>query len=162
MQNIFVERLSNLRQTFNVSFATLASSINVSLRALKYYASGEREPSMSTLVALADYFNVSIDYLVGRSDVPNADEGIKKQPRTIKDAGLEKVVDDYNKCDEHGKETIQHIAHSEAERTHKQQYVVLEGIVARGGSGTGKVEMPRKDFERLLKEIGLRPEDLNK
>lgn len=48
----------------------LANEIGISLRALKYYSSGEREPSMSTLIALADFFNVSIDYLVGRSDKP--------------------------------------------------------------------------------------------
>lgn len=158
----FNARLKSIRKASNATQKQVAIAINTSEQNYQRYERGTQQPTLPTLVALADYFNVSIDYLVGRSDTPNADEGIKKQPRTIKDAGLKKVVDDYNKCDEHGKETIQHIAHSEAERTHKQQYVVLEGIVARGGDGTGKVEIPRKDFERLLKDIGLRPEDLNK
>lgn len=158
----FNARLKSIRKASNATQKQVAIAINTSEQNYQRYERGTQQPTLPTLVALADYFNVSIDYLVGRSDTPNADEGIKKQPRTIKDAGLKKVVDDYNKCDEHGKETIQHIAHSEAERTHKQQYVVLEGIVARGGSGTGKVEMPREKFEKILKEIGLRPEDLNK
>nr|DAF74066.1 MAG TPA: helix-turn-helix XRE-family like protein [Caudoviricetes sp.] len=34
------------------------------------YESGDREPSLTTLVKLADFYNVSLDYLVGRSDNP--------------------------------------------------------------------------------------------
>ena len=66
----FVSRLSQLRQARGVTLAQLGDGVGVSLRAMKYYASGEREPSMSTLIALADYFDVSLDYLVGRSDIP--------------------------------------------------------------------------------------------
>ncbi len=66
----FVSRLSSLREAHNTTLATLATAIDVSLRALKYYSAGQREPSLSTLIALADYFGVSLDYLVGRSDDP--------------------------------------------------------------------------------------------
>ena len=64
----FSLRFIELKASKRLSFQTLASDTGISLRALKYYASGTREPSISTLTALADYFNVSIDYLVGRSD----------------------------------------------------------------------------------------------
>lgn len=36
----------------------------------QFYEYGKNEPSASVLIALADYFNVSIDYLVGRTDKP--------------------------------------------------------------------------------------------
>lgn len=65
----FVQRFSTLRESNKVTYSTLANELGISLRALKYYSSGEREPSMSVLIALADYFDVSLDYLVGRSDV---------------------------------------------------------------------------------------------
>lgn len=65
----FIERFSELRTVKNVSFNSLADSIGVSVRALKYYGSGERQPTLPVLFALADYFDVSLDYLVGRSDV---------------------------------------------------------------------------------------------
>ena len=66
----FVSRLLELRHARGITIAQLGENIGVSLRAIKYYAGGEREPSMSTLIALADYFDVSLDYLVGRSDDP--------------------------------------------------------------------------------------------
>lgn len=69
--NTFIDRFSQLRSAKNASFQCLSDAIGISLRALKYYANGEREPSMSTLIALADFFSVSLDYLVGRSDDPN-------------------------------------------------------------------------------------------
>lgn len=65
----FVDRFSVLRGKKGASYPEISKEINVSLRALKYYAAGEREASMSVLIALADFFDVSLDYLVGRSDV---------------------------------------------------------------------------------------------
>ena len=65
----FTDRFSSLRESRGASYQLIAQEIGVSLRALKYYAAGEREASMSVLIALADYFDVSLDYLVGRSDV---------------------------------------------------------------------------------------------
>jgi len=64
------KRIKELRTTKNVLQQTLADNLNLSLRGYQRYERGEREPSASTLIALADYFDVSIDYLVGRSDNP--------------------------------------------------------------------------------------------
>ncbi len=68
--NSFAERFAELYKGKNSTYAAIAEKIGISLRALKYYVSGEREPTLSTLIALADYFDVSLDYLVGRSDDP--------------------------------------------------------------------------------------------
>ncbi len=65
---IFSTRLKELRQNHKVSQQELADLLGVSTRAWRFYESGEREPNISGLIALADYFNVSLDYLVGRSD----------------------------------------------------------------------------------------------
>ena len=66
----FVERFSSLRESKGASYAEIATKIEISLRSLKYYGAGEREASMSVLIALADFFDVSLDYLVGRSSSP--------------------------------------------------------------------------------------------
>lgn len=66
----FKERLIYLKESQHVLQKDIAAHIGISLRSYQRYEYGEREPSLSVLVALADYFDVSIDYLVGRSDDP--------------------------------------------------------------------------------------------
>jgi len=61
-------RLKELRQQSNASQQELADLLGVSTRAWRFYESGDREPNIAGLISLADYFNVSLDYLVGRSD----------------------------------------------------------------------------------------------
>ena len=61
-------RLKELRQQSNASQQELADLLGVSTRAWRFYESGDREPNIAGLITLADYFNVSLDYLVGRSD----------------------------------------------------------------------------------------------
>lgn len=65
----FIERLAVLKTEKHILQKQIAESLNLHLRTYQRYEYGEREPSMSVLVALADYFGVSLDYLVGRSDV---------------------------------------------------------------------------------------------
>ena len=67
----FSDRLKTLRQERKVSQKDLSDLIGVTPRAWRFYESGDREPNITNLIALADFFNVSIDYLVGRSDNPN-------------------------------------------------------------------------------------------
>ena len=66
----FCERLNELKLTKNLLQKDIAKDVNLSLRAYQYYERGERQPNLSTLIALADYFDVSLVYLVGRSDDP--------------------------------------------------------------------------------------------
>ncbi len=63
-------RLKELRQEHKVSQQELSDLLGVSTRAWRFYEAGDREPNITGLIALADYFNVSLDYLVGRSDDP--------------------------------------------------------------------------------------------
>jgi len=67
----FSDRLKTLRQERKVSQKDLSDLIGVTPRAWRFYESGDREPNITSLIALADFFDVSIDYLVGRSDTPN-------------------------------------------------------------------------------------------
>lgn len=65
----FTERLSAL-QAAKCLKKDLCAELGISIMTYYRYERGEREPSLSTLVALADLFDVSLDYLVGRSDDP--------------------------------------------------------------------------------------------
>lgn len=53
-----------------MSQITLAMELNMNQNSISRYETGEREADYKTLIALADYFNVSIDYLLGRTDDP--------------------------------------------------------------------------------------------
>ncbi|MDF2876693.1 MAG: helix-turn-helix domain protein [Sporomusa sp.] len=67
----FAQRLSLLLQQHNISKQTLGTAIGVSRPAISQFASGANLPSIDKLVALAEYFNVSVDYLIGLSDIPD-------------------------------------------------------------------------------------------
>ena len=62
----FGERLKELRQEKNIGQVELAAKIGVSKGIISLWEKGKREPTLSSLVAIADYFSITIDYLIGR------------------------------------------------------------------------------------------------
>ena len=64
------KRLNELKASRNLMQKQVAEGAGVPLRTYQRYENGEREPSASTLLALAAYFDVSADYLLGRTDNP--------------------------------------------------------------------------------------------
>ena len=62
------ERLRELRKEQNLTQEEAANGAGLVLRSYRRYEMGEREPVASTLILLADFYDVSIDYLVGRTD----------------------------------------------------------------------------------------------
>lgn len=67
-KEIFAERLGCLRKNAGITQSALAAAIGINRTAITLMESGERAASIEVLCALADYFDVSIDYLVGRTD----------------------------------------------------------------------------------------------
>ena len=66
----FAKRLKDPRKGRRIYQREVAEHIGVSVRAYPFYESGRSEPNIAGLIALAGYFDVSIDYLVGRTDEP--------------------------------------------------------------------------------------------
>lgn len=66
----FKDSLKRLRVEHNLTQSQVASVAGVSVSMYQFYEYGRNEPTLSVLIALADYFDVSLDYLCGRSDVP--------------------------------------------------------------------------------------------
>lgn len=58
--------LKKLRKEKGISQLKLALDLNMSQNTISRYETGEREPGINELIKIADYFDVSIDYLVGR------------------------------------------------------------------------------------------------
>ena len=62
----FKESLLELRKERGVGQVELARAIGVSKGIVSLWENGKREPTLSNLLALSDFFQVSLDYLVGR------------------------------------------------------------------------------------------------
>lgn len=54
-----------------MSQVALAIALSMSQNSISRYETGEREADYKTLIAFADFFNVSLDYLLGRTDNPH-------------------------------------------------------------------------------------------
>ena len=66
----FGEHLKSLRKAKKVTQKEVAQEIGATERTYQHYEADTKKPSFENLIALADYFDVSLDYLVGRSDDP--------------------------------------------------------------------------------------------
>ena len=64
------ERLIFLRKQHRISQKNVAEQIEISIREYQRYEYGQREPTASTIIALAKFYGVSADYLLGLTDKP--------------------------------------------------------------------------------------------
>lgn len=65
----FNERLKELRVERNLSQKELGNLMNMSKMAISHWEGGHSEPSIRQLILLSDYFEVSVDYLIGKTDL---------------------------------------------------------------------------------------------
>lgn len=63
-------RLKELRKQKQITQLKMAMDLNMNQNTISRYENEEREAGYKELIAIADYFNVSIDYLLGRSNDP--------------------------------------------------------------------------------------------
>ena len=63
-------RLKELRRSRRITQLKLAMALNLTQNTVSRYETGEREPGIAELVRIADYFHISVDYLLERTDNP--------------------------------------------------------------------------------------------
>ncbi|QUH31357.1 helix-turn-helix transcriptional regulator [Vallitalea guaymasensis] len=68
--SLFVKRLRQLREDRGLKQKDIAKLLNITTSAYGYYEQGKRNLDMNTLKTLSDYYNVSTDYMLGRTDIP--------------------------------------------------------------------------------------------
>ena len=68
MNDVFRQRLQMLREKQRISRRVLSELCGLASDAVRRYERGESEPSMESLMAIADFFEVSTDYLLGRHE----------------------------------------------------------------------------------------------
>lgn len=69
MKNKIAERLTELLQERNISANKLASDLQIANSVVYYWLKGKTTPNADYIIAIADYFNVCADYLLGRKDI---------------------------------------------------------------------------------------------
>lgn len=63
-RKVYLTGLREIRKKRHLNQQKVAMDLNISREALSYYENGKREPSLSLLVRMSEYFNVSINYLI--------------------------------------------------------------------------------------------------
>ena len=64
-------RLKEIRKAKGISQLKMAMDLNTNQNTISRYETGEREPGINELIKIADYFNVSVDFLLERTNNPN-------------------------------------------------------------------------------------------
>ncbi len=83
---MLAERMKKLRKQRGIYQRDLADHLNVDVTTVTKYENGQRKPGFDTLINIADFYGVDVDYLLGRSDTPRLDqEWFNKLPQQIKD-----------------------------------------------------------------------------
>lgn len=66
----FAERLKKARKQKKLTQKEVAEYLGIATHSYQNYEGGQRQPDFETLVVIADYFEVTTDYLLGRADLP--------------------------------------------------------------------------------------------
>ena len=70
MSRVILVRLKELRKARRITQLKLTMDLNLTQNTVSRYETGEREPGIAELVRIADYFHISVDYLLERTDNP--------------------------------------------------------------------------------------------
>ena len=70
---MIIERLKKLRKEGKLTQKDIATFLNISQPAYQQFESGKKKMNLETMEKLADFFNVSTDYLLGKTDIPDPD-----------------------------------------------------------------------------------------
>ncbi len=94
----FQNRLKQLREENNLTQLELAQKFNITSQTISQYERGIRTPDFNLLNSITDFFGVSVDYLLGRTDIRNFNDN---------NASVDKeklsLIDDYKKLNSTGK-----------------------------------------------------------
>ena len=82
---MFSERLSLLRREKNISQRQAAKELGISQALLSHYENGLREPRLEFISTVCDYYGVSADYILGRTDSPDEGRELERLQRSRQD-----------------------------------------------------------------------------
>ena len=101
-----IANLKTLRIKKGISQQALADAIGTSQQSINKYENHKIEPDISTLIEIADFFETSVDYLVGHTEIDRVIENVKPYDLNGKESGL---IDSYRVLPEKYRERIENI-----------------------------------------------------
>ncbi|MGN1119865.1 MAG: helix-turn-helix domain-containing protein [Oscillospiraceae bacterium] len=140
------EVLKNLRKERGYTIQTVANGVGIAVRTYQNYEYGQREVSAEVLYKLADFYGVTTDYLLGRSQ--DQQKAIDRLAEECQMSALEKkIVDGYLKLDPKMREDLMEFLHKsvrevmteenfpeeESEASEQEQETITTYIAARSG-----------------------------
>ena len=93
-----MNRLIELRKEKHLNQVGLAMKLNVSQKMISSYERGTHQPSIETLIRMSKIFNVSVDYLIGNTDIKMQAEKFSENGLTEKEIELLDIFKSFN-CD---------------------------------------------------------------
>ena len=157
------QRIKELRNEQNLTQFELSQILETSKSSINMYERGEREPGIEMLEAIADHFNVDMDYLFGRSEIRNrynlSFTNENNTDSSLSEKEEKEHIKKYHTLDEHGKDIVDTIMDKEIERINK--YEKAESvekpkhkitIAAYGGNGVEIKEITDEQREKAREE----------
>lgn len=78
-----MKRISELRHEKHITQTSLAMKLNITQNMISFYESGKYQPSIDTLIELSKVFDVSVDYLIGNTDIRYPADKLIQDKNTI-------------------------------------------------------------------------------
>lgn len=98
-----LSKLRELRLRAGISQKVLAEAVGVSQQSINKYENHNIEPDIGTLTRLADYFDTSVDYLVGRTEIRRRIEAVNAYDLNERES---RVIDGYRRLTEKQRQSV--------------------------------------------------------
>ncbi|MFQ9545729.1 MAG: helix-turn-helix domain-containing protein [Clostridium sp.] len=167
----FSERLKSLRKKFKLTQKQLAEKFYLDDSSISKYENGKALPENELLQNLADFFNVSVDYLLGRTEIKNT---LSEKEKFDIEKEAEKIIKKINKldvvnfcgtsADEEDKEYLKLVSErflSDIRVYNKQKYTTPKKNFIEEELEAYKAELEAEEKEKTLSASGKQDEDLN-
>ncbi len=109
--NTFPTKLRELLKARNITHASLASHLNVSRQSISQYCDGSTQPNIETIIKIAEFFNVSTDFLFGLSGVESTEPATQSLCESL---GLSEIAVNYLRQDSNISKVINYLANQHA------------------------------------------------
>ena len=92
-----MERIAELRKEKHLNQIGLGLKLNVSQKMISAYENGTHQPSIDTLIQMSNIFNVSVDYIIGKTDIKTPADNLLKDGLTDNEIELLSIFKDLDK-----------------------------------------------------------------